>query len=123
MGLEWRNTIKKVELSPSSSRNLRHYQQTKVITIRLNSQKFILVSCYTVNAGEGLKRVEYRVNQWDVEFFKFIQKLEEKNKPVIISGDLNCAHNPIDIYDTTGKEKVPGYSPQERKSFGDFLEQ
>ena len=34
---------------------------------------------------------------------------------------MNCAHNPIDIYDTKNKHKLPGYSPQERKSFGDFL--
>ena len=55
-------------------------------------KEFILVACYTVNAGEGLKRVDYRVNEWDVDFFNYIQKLEEKGKPVILSGDLNCAH-------------------------------
>lgn len=76
--------------------------------------KFILVACYTPNAGEGLKRLNYRVNQWDVDFFQYIQKLEERNKPVILSGDLNCAHKEIDIYDPKGKEKVPGFTPEER---------
>jgi len=81
-----------------------------------------LIACYTVNSGEGLKRVNYRVNEWDVDFFKFIEKLEEKKKPVILSGDLNCAHEVIDIHEPKGMDKVPGFSPQERKSFGDFLE-
>ena len=51
-----------------------------------------------------------------------MKALEEK-KPVILGGDLNVAHKEIDIYDTKGKEKVPGFSPQERKSFGDFLDE
>ena len=49
-----------------------------------------------------------------------MKKLEE-TKPVVLGGDLNVAHKEIDIYDTKGKEKVPGFSPQERKSFDDFL--
>lgn len=90
--------------------------------ITMEFAEFILIACYTVNSGEALKRVNYRVDEWDVDFFKFIAKLEEKQKPVILSGDLNCAHEVIDIYDPAGKEKIPGFSPQERKSFGDFLE-
>lgn len=82
---------------------------------------FILVACYTPNAGEGLKRVTYRVSEWDVDFFKYITELEKKGKAVILSGDLNCAHHDIDIYEPKGREKNPGFSPQERKSFGDFL--
>jgi len=39
-------------------------------------------------------------------------------KPVILTGDLNVAHNEIDIYDPKGKDKVPGYTPEERSSFG-----
>ena len=40
---------------------------------------------------------------------------------MIVCGDLNVAHNEIDVYDTKGKEKVPGFTPQERESFGHFL--
>ena len=41
---------------------------------------------------------------------------------MILAGDLNVAHHEIDLYDPTGKEKVPGYTPEERKSFGELLE-
>lgn len=88
---------------------LKHDQEGRVITMEF--EEFILIACYTVNAGDGLKRVDYRVEEWDVDFFKHIEKLQEKKKPVILSGDLNCAHQEIDIYDPKGKEKVPGYSP------------
>ena len=78
---------------------------------------------YVPNAGEGLKRLDYRIKEWDADFHDYLKKLEkEKNKPVILSGDLNVAHHPIDLYDTKGKEKVPGYTPQERESFTQLLE-
>jgi exodeoxyribonuclease-3 len=48
---------------------------------------------------------------------------ETKNKPVILAGDLNVARGEMDIYDTKGKEKVAGYTPQERTSFENFLKQ
>jgi exodeoxyribonuclease-3 len=44
-----------------------------------------------------------------------------KGKPLILAGDLNVAHNEKDVYDTKGKEKVPGYTPQERASFTNLL--
>jgi len=72
---------------------------------------FYIVACYTPNAGEGLRRLDYRTKQWDIEFFKHLQKLEKTGKAVICSGDLNVAHHEIDIYDTKGKEKVPGFTP------------
>jgi exodeoxyribonuclease-3 len=43
--------------------------------------------------------------------------LKEKNKPVILAGDLNVAHNDIDIYDPNGKSGIPCFTPEERKSF------
>lgn len=87
----------------------KHDQEGRVLTVEYDS--FFLVACYTPNAGEGLRRLDYRVDQWDVDFFKYIQSLEGKGKAVILSGDLNCAHHEIDLYDTKGKEKVPGYTP------------
>lgn len=45
-----------------------------------------------------------------------------KNKAVILAGDLNVCHQDIDIFDTKGKDKLAGFTPQERKSFGDFLQ-
>lgn len=87
----------------------------------LEFDNFIIVACYVPNAGEGLKRVDYRTKEWDVDFFEYLNKLDGTGKTVILAGDLNCAHQVIDIYDPKGKEKLPGFSPQERKSFGDFL--
>ena len=75
-------------------------------------KSFILVCAYVPNAGEGLKRLDYRIKQWDVDFFAYLKDLEKTRcKPVILTGDLNVAHFPIDVYDTKGKEKVPGYTP------------
>lgn len=78
-------------------------------------EKFYLVAAYVPNAGEGLKRLNYRIDQWDKDFQDYLISLP---KPTILTGDLNVAHNEIDIYDPKGKEKVPGYTPQERSSFG-----
>jgi len=74
-----------------------------------------VVAVYVPNAGEGLKRLDYRINSWDKDFQAYLLSL---SKPVILTGDLNVAHNEIDIYDPKGKEKVPGYTPEERSSFG-----
>ena len=83
---------------------------------------FVLVAVYVPNAGEGLKRHDYRINEWDFDFHNYLASLEEEmGKPVILAGDLNVAHHEIDVYDPRGKEKVPGYTPEERQSFTDFL--
>ena len=64
------------------------------------------------NAGEGLKRLDYRIKEWDLEFHKYLRSLEkERGKPVILTGDLNVAHKAIDIYDSTGKDKSAGFTP------------
>ena len=82
----------------------------------------MLVAAYVPNAGEGLKRLSYRIEQWDADFHAYLKRLEkEKGKPVILAGDLNVAHHEIDLYDPKGKEKVPGYTPEERESFTQLL--
>ena len=76
------------------------------------------------NSGEGLRRIKYRVDEWDSDFQAYIIRIrEEKGKPVIVTGDLNVAHHEIDIYDPKGKEKTACFTPQERNSFSKFLEQ
>ena len=72
--------------------------------------KFYLVAVYVPNAGEGLKRLDYRIDEWDKDFQKYLIDLNKK-KPVILCGDLNVAHQDIDVYDTKGKHKVPGFTP------------
>jgi exonuclease III len=55
-------------------------------------EKFFLVSVYVPNAGEGCKRLSYRVDQWDMDFHKYLKELENSSlKPVIIGGDFNVA--------------------------------
>lgn len=71
----------------------QHDQEGRVITAEFD--EFFLVTVYTPNSGSELKRLEYR-EQWDRDFRKHVEHLEIK-KPVIICGDLNVCHQPIDI--------------------------
>ena len=87
----------------------KHDGEGRVLTMEF--EKFHLIAVYTPNAGEGLKRLKYRTEEWDVDFFKYLKDLESSGKAVICTGDLNVAHKEIDIYDTKGKEKVPGFTP------------
>ncbi len=71
----------------------QHDQEGRVITAEFDD--FFLVTVYTPNSGSELKRLEYR-EQWDRDFRKHVEQLELK-KPVVICGDLNVCHQPIDI--------------------------
>ena len=97
----------------------KHDKEGRVITLEYD--KFYLISCYTPNAGEGLKRVDYRVKEWDKDFFEYINTLKNK-KDIILTGDLNVAKNDIDIFDPKGREKLPGFSKMEKESFHKFLD-
>lgn len=90
----------------------------RIITLEFDN--FFLTTVYTVNAGEGLKRLDYRVDTWDVLFRKFIKKLQ-KLKPVIINGDLNVAHHEIDIHNPKSNLKSSGFTIEERNSFTKLL--
>ncbi len=70
-----------------------HDQEGRIITAEYDN--YFLVTVYTPNSGEGLKRLEYRTS-WDIAFKNYLLNLE-KSKPVVICGDLNVAHQPIDI--------------------------
>ena len=84
---------------------------------------FVLIAAYVPNSGDGLKRLDFRINSWDAQFHDYLKEVEAtKGKPIILAGDLNVAHDEKDVYDTKGKEKVPGYTPQERASFSKLLE-
>jgi hypothetical protein len=79
-------------------------------------EKFYLINVYTPNAGENLKRLGYRVKEWDRDFWKFINNL--KDKPIMVAGDLNVAHTDLDVYEmSSNKEKFPSLSVEERESF------
>lgn len=90
--------------------------------LALEFSKFWLVHTYVPNAGGKLERLKYRTEQWDKAILKEMQLLE-KSKPVIWCGDLNVAHQEIDIHDPKGnKNKSAGFTDAERESFGAILE-
>lgn len=96
-----------------------HDQEGRVITAEF--EQFFLITVYTPNSGEGLKRLDYRAT-WDEEFRKYVVSLNQK-KPVIICGDLNVAHQPIDI--ARAKEnynKAAGYTQIEIDGFTKLLD-
>lgn len=70
-----------------------HDQEGRVIAAEF--ERFYLVTVYTPNSGNGLKRLDYR-QQWDADFLVYLQQLE-KQKPVVLCGDLNVAHKDIDL--------------------------
>jgi exodeoxyribonuclease III len=96
-----------------------HDQEGRVVTAEF--PEFFLITVYTPNSGEGLKRLGYRA-RWDEEFRKYVAGLN-KRKPVIICGDLNVAHQPIDI--ARPKEnynKSSGYTQQEIDGMQNLLD-
>ena len=95
-----------------------HDEEGRVITLEFTN--FYLVCVYVPNAGDGLKRLDYRVNSWDKAFQKFLLELSKK-KNLILTGDLNVAHREIDIYNPKGLSKCAGFTIEERESFSKFL--
>lgn len=92
-------------------------QEGRVITCEYDD--YYVVCCYTPNAQPGLKRLDFRL-AWEAEFLKYLQSLE-KTKPVILCGDLNVAHQPIDLKNPSANRKNPGFSDQERAAFTSLL--
>eukprot|EP00826_Nyctotherus_ovalis_P015252 TRINITY_DN1431_c0_g1_i4.p1 TRINITY_DN1431_c0_g1~~TRINITY_DN1431_c0_g1_i4.p1 ORF type:complete len:384 (-),score=113.57 TRINITY_DN1431_c0_g1_i4:168-1319(-) len=91
-------------------------------TITLEFADFILVACYVPNAGQKLDRLQYRTKQWDLDFRKYLKNMEQsKNKCVILCGDLNVAHEEIDIWNASGNKRSAGFTIEERTEFTNFL--
>ncbi|KAL7680031.1 putative AP endonuclease 1, endonuclease/exonuclease/phosphatase [Plasmopara halstedii] len=89
--------------------------------LALEYSKFWLVHTYVPNAGGKLERLDFRTNQWDKAMLREMKEME-KSKPVIWCGDLNVAHQEIDIHDPKGNRKSAGFTDEERESFGKILE-
>ena len=94
-----------------------HDKEGRVITLEF--EKFYLVNCYTPNSGRELARLEYRM-KWEDEFKKYLKKLDKK-KPVIICGDLNVAHNEIDLKNPKSNRKNAGFTDEEREKIDTLL--
>ena len=88
--------------------------------ITVEYPQFYLVTCYTPNAQQGLARIDHRL-KWDDAFRDYLCRLDE-NKPVIVCGDLNVAHQEIDLKNPSSNRGNAGFSDEERESFGKLLD-
>ena len=96
-----------------------HDHEGRVIT--LEYEKFYFVTVYTPNSQDGLKRLDYRM-EWEKAFLAYLKKLEEK-KPVIFCGDLNVAHQEIDLKNPKTNRKNAGFTDEERARFSELLKE
>lgn len=90
-----------------------HDHEGRVITLEM--EKFFLVTVYTPNSQDGLKRLDYRMT-WDDDFRAYLQKLNQ-SKPVLVCGDLNVAHKEIDLKNPKTNRMNAGFTDQEREKF------
>lgn len=95
-----------------------HDQEGRVITLEFDD--YYLVNVYTPNSQRELKRLEYRM-RWEDAFKKYLKGLEQ-DKPVILCGDLNVAHNEIDLKNPKNNRKSAGFSDEERQKMTELLE-
>lgn len=95
-----------------------HDHEGRVITLEMDN--FYLVTVYTPNSQDGLKRLDYRM-AWEEDFRKYLLSLD-KNKPVIVCGDLNVAHKEIDLKNPKTNRKNAGFTDEEREKFQILLD-
>lgn len=94
-----------------------HDKEGRVIT--LEYADFYFVTVYTPNSQNELKRLSYRM-QWEKDFLAYLKGLETK-KPVVFAGDLNVAHQEIDLKNPKTNRKNAGFTDEERAAFGNLL--
>lgn len=101
-------------LSVSYGLDIEHHdKEGRVITMEM--EKFYLVTVYTPNSQDGLKRLDYRMT-WEDDFRNYLLELDKK-KPVIVCGDLNVAHKEIDLKNPKTNRMNAGFTDQEREKF------
>lgn len=96
----------------------KHEKEGRVLT--LEYVDYYLVNVYTPNAKRDLLRLDYRANEWDVDFLQYVRDLEKK-KPVIFCGDLNVAHKEIDLANPKRNRRNAGFTDEERASFDNII--
>lgn len=95
----------------------KHDTEGRLITLEF--ENFYFLTCYTPNAQDGLRRIDYRM-EWEDDFRAYVQSLD-RNKPVIFCGDLNVAHQEIDLKNPKSNRGNAGFSDEERGKFGELL--
>ena len=98
-------------------KNEKYDEEGRVITLEFENYYF--VGAYVPNAGDGLKRLDFRM-QYEDDLKEYIKELDAK-KPVIYTGDLNVAHNEIDLKNPQSNRKNPGFTDEEREKFTRLL--
>lgn len=94
----------------------KYDDEGRVITLEFPS--FYYVCAYVPNSGDGLKRLDFRM-EFEEDLLKYFASL---SKPIVYCGDLNVAHNPIDLKNPESNTHNPGYTIEERTKFGKLLE-
>ena len=94
-----------------------HDHEGRVITLEMPA--FYLVTVYTPNSQDGLRRLEYRMT-WETDFQAYLRRLDEK-KPVIVCGDMNVAHEEIDLKNPKTNRRNAGFTDEERERFTQLL--
>lgn len=95
-----------------------HDHEGRVITLEYDN--FYMVTVYTPNSQNELARLDYRM-KWEDDFRAYLKKLEE-NKPVIVCGDMNVAHNEIDLKNPKTNRKNAGFTDEEREKMTVLLD-
>lgn len=95
-----------------------HDTEGRVITAEF--ENFYLVTCYTPNSQRELTRLDYRMT-WEAAFLAYLKGLDAK-KPVVLCGDLNVAHQPIDLKNPSSNHHNAGFTDEERNAFTRLLE-
>ena len=94
-----------------------HDHEGRVITLEMDD--FYLVTVYTPNSQDGLRRLDYRI-KWEDDFQGYLHKLDEK-KPVVVCGDMNVAHQEIDLKNPKTNRKNAGFTDEEREKMTQLL--
>ncbi|MBR3454654.1 MAG: exodeoxyribonuclease III [Bacteroidaceae bacterium] len=94
-----------------------HDHEGRVITVEM--ENFYLVCVYTPNSQDGLRRLDYRMT-WENDFRNYLLSLDQK-KPVIVCGDMNVAHNEIDLKNPQSNRRNAGFTDEEREKFTELL--
>jgi len=96
-----------------------HDTEGRVVAVEYRD--FWLANVYQPNSQRGLTRLEYRVKRWDPAFRRYLKKLGSRGKPVVFCGDLNVAHQEIDLANPRTNRRNAGFTDEERRSFGRTL--
>jgi len=98
----------------------KHDREGRVIMAEFPD--FTLVNVYQPNSQRGLTRLAYRTKEWDPAFLSFLKRLGRKGKPVVFCGDLNVAHEDIDLANPNSNRRNAGFTNEERNNFSKLLD-